>query len=103
MSYRHGDEWRESMACPCMRCGTKSTLDTWEEADVGVGVITGAYVWDCPKCGLFDESGRFQQDEPPGPNVELEALGKVFGALAASAGGVQSHAYQIADMNVFRA
>lgn len=36
--------------CPCPRCGRESELESFDEVDVGVGSISGNFIWCCPNC-----------------------------------------------------
>lgn len=110
MSVNH----REDRATECPKCRAHSPLEMWDEADVGVGVITGNHVWCCPEHGLFDENLRFQADEPEQPDQPdpmASAVHTVFDELLASAGEASptspptsptSMTFEISDMRVFR-
>jgi len=74
----------------CLRCGADSDLDDWQEVDVGIGVIKGAFVWNCPEHGRFNAEGTYFDDARPEP-----PLPESFEPLDGS--------YVVADMNVFRA
>jgi len=44
--------------CKCPLCGEESKLDSCDEVDIGVGVITGNELWDCPDHGRWAENTR---------------------------------------------
>ena len=44
--------------CSCPRCSAESALESCDEVDIGVGVMRGNFLWDCPKCGRWAANER---------------------------------------------
>jgi len=47
-----------SRTCKCPLCAQESKLDSCDEVDIGIGVMTGNELWDCPDHGRWAVNTR---------------------------------------------
>lgn len=69
---------REQKLCP--NCGNDLW---WEEADVGVGVITGPAYCDNPACGYSEESLELCEPDGRVPSSKVPKAGEWHEAMSA--------------------